>query len=202
MNLVEALHVLAVAAHYDNRKPSQTEAGTWLYDLNSHRVTPEEAAAAVREHYQQNPDTWIKSGHVIGIVKKHRRAGGLAHSAQLEAEILRAVEDPDDTRAVIDAIHKARQLAAVGDAVPTQLAITSKYESTTEKQVRRERGAPAAREAAAEALRKADAIRRGKTFGSTGASPAVSAARAKARTERRGGDPEPLGNLLEFRRPT
>lgn len=189
MHPSEAAYVLAVCATYDQRTPSQAEAQTWGLDLGN--TTKEEAVAAVREHHRTSTDR-IKLGHVIAIVKRQRRER-VAHSAALEAEML-AQLDSDDPRAVRDTILRARQIAARGGVdVPTRLAITGPHEESEDRDARILRGVAMARAVLTEKAppRESEAER------ATNVTPAVLAARLRARGEKRTrySDPAPVGDV-------
>lgn len=108
MTPIEAAKLLAIVAVYDNRTASRIEAQQWAADLDG--ISLDEAAAAVREHYTANPDTWLKAGHVIGIVKRRRRN----ESRGLWLAELRALRhvDPDDPHAVLDALRRVHAAAS------------------------------------------------------------------------------------------
>lgn len=139
MNVQEAVRLLAIAAVYDNRTPSQAAAQAWAADLEG--VTLAEAAAAVREHYTTSPDTWLKAGHVIAIVKRHRRDRA-RRTWLVELRELRRV-DPDDPDAALAAIRRAR--ATAGRQEPERLALLpGKYTDSPAQSERNARGKDAA----------------------------------------------------------
>lgn len=191
MHPADASEVLAVCATYDNRPPSAAEAQSWGLDLGN--ITVPEAIAAVREHHRttETPDKRIKVGHVIAIVKRMRR-DRVAKSAALEAEML-AQLDSDDPRAVRDTIRKARQIAAEGGIpIPTRLAITGPHEESEDRDQRILRGVAMAKAVLAEKTppREPEAER------ATDVTPAVLAARLRARGEKRRSEPTDLGQTL------
>lgn len=77
----EALEVLAVAAIYDDRKESVVAAEEWAMALTAMGVTAREAAAAVRQHYIDAPDTRVRPGHLLPLIQAHRRRVGEAQAA-------------------------------------------------------------------------------------------------------------------------
>lgn len=193
MHPSEAAYVLAVCATYDQRTPSQAEAQTWGLDLGN--ITKEEAVEAVREHHRttETPHKRIQIAHIIAIVKRQRR-DRVAHSAALEAQMLADV-DPDDPRAVRDAIRQARQVSGQSGApIPTRLAITGPHEESEDRDARILRGVAMAKAvlAAKRPQREPGAER------ATDVTPAVLAARLRARTEHRRhrGDPDPISGVL------
>jgi hypothetical protein len=105
MNIQDAIKLLAIAAVYDNRTPSQAAAQAWAADLEG--ISLAEAAAAVREHYTTSPDAYLKAGHVIAVVKRRRRAESRGQWVQ-ELRALRGV-DPDDPYAVLEALRRVQQ---------------------------------------------------------------------------------------------
>lgn len=66
----EALKILMVAAAYDGREPSELQAGLWAADLNDAGIPVVDAVQAVRQHYRDRPDTYLKPGHVIAIARE------------------------------------------------------------------------------------------------------------------------------------
>lgn len=140
MKPAEAMHVLAVAAAYDNRPPSQATATTWAYDLAD--INQAEAIDAVREHYRERPDTWIKPGHVIAIVKRARSVG-LANVSRVETAAIEALDrdDPDFDTKYMRALQRARQ--AAGDdprVIPSRIAIGGPGRGTPDVAERGRRG--------------------------------------------------------------
>jgi hypothetical protein len=140
MKPAEAMHVLAVAAAYDNRPPSQATATTWAYDLAD--IKQAEAIDAVREHYRDHPDTWIKPGHVIAIVKRARSLG-LANSSRVEIAAIERLDrdDPDFDAKYQRAIQDARR--AAGDdprVIPPRIAIGGPGRGTPDVAERARRG--------------------------------------------------------------
>jgi hypothetical protein len=132
VNIEEAGYVLAVAAAYDNRPPSQAVATTWAYDLKD--ITQADAIDAVREHYRNNPDVWIKPGHVVEIVKRHR-SKGLANASRVENAVIEALDpdDPDYLRKYQDAIQNARRIAAERpDVIPARVAVGGRVPTAEE----------------------------------------------------------------------
>lgn len=146
MHPQEAARVLAAAAAYDKRTPSNAEAYTWGQDLGD--ITVEEAVRAVREHFKTRPDTYLQVGHVIEIVKRYRRTG-LDQSSRLENAAIVALDpdDPDYDRKYMAAIHNARHTAATDSSViPEHVALPSRSETDDERRSRARRGAQACRE--------------------------------------------------------
>jgi hypothetical protein len=140
VNFEEAGYVLAVAAAYDNRPPSQAVATTWAYDLKD--VTQADAIDAVREHYKANPDTWIKPGHVIEIVKRGRSVA-LARSSRVENAAIEALDpdDPEYDAKYMAAIQSARHVAAERpEVVPVRVAIEGRDLSPEEWAEQKRRG--------------------------------------------------------------
>lgn len=140
----EAMHVLAVCASYDNRVPSQATATAWAYDLAD--IGRDEAVAAVREHYRNRPDTWIKPGHVVDLVKARRRLG-LQNVSRVEAAAIAEI-DPDDpryTEKVQRALADARQAAASGQVEIPAHVLPAREETAEERRERARRGAALAR---------------------------------------------------------
>jgi len=196
MHPEDAKKVLACAAAYDKRKPSQAETMLWAADLGD--TTLSEAVHAVREHFKTRPDVYLQVGHVIEIVKRFRRTG-LDQSARLENAAITALDpdDPDYTRKYQLALQAARHRAA-SDAtvIPGQIALPG---GTVESRVERtRRGAALARAAveAATAKRAADAD----TPPLTESERIVKAARDRAAEERRtrtySGDPRPIADTV------
>lgn len=189
MNEREAVYVLAVAAAYDNRRPSRVDAQTWAYELK--HVDRDTAVAAVREHYRARPDDRIRPGHVLAVIHGRRRLG-LDQSSRVEEAALAAI-DPDDPHyesKVRAALAAARQAAATDqDAIPAHRQITS---SRAERIERNRRGRARAEAELAERRRPAPATRGPEPD----ISPALAAARARAQAMkgRRAGDP---GSLTE-----
>ncbi|NUQ88942.1 MAG: hypothetical protein HOQ43_10820 [Glycomyces artemisiae] len=194
MNLEEVRHVLAAAA-YDKRTPSAAEASAWAYSLGQHGITRDEAVAAVVEHASTAPGVYLEVGHVISRVKFARRRG-LDNSARLEQVMLRNVTDPDDPRESINTIVRAREIAAQGGtAIPPRIAITGKFDTDAERDERTRRGAAACREVLDAIATKQQPTGEAEHDGLT---PAVRAARERARTDRRTrrSDPAPIGDVL------
>lgn len=78
----QANELLKVASVYDGRKPSELAADVWAADLSDAGVEPLDAAHAIRAHYRDQPDTWIKPGHVIALAREARRARTANDAAQ------------------------------------------------------------------------------------------------------------------------
>lgn len=196
MHYRDAARVLAACAAYDKRTPSQQEAYTWGADLGE--ITADEAIAAVAEHYREDPDTWAKPGHIIAVVKRHRR-GGLDRSAALEHQSLRRLDPdhPDYDRQVMAAIRGARQTAAEsGAAIPTRAAALpsgvagDRAETSQQYRARMRAEIDAAIAAHPPKVERPELLHR-----DADASPVVLAARERARAERarpRRGDPQPV----------
>jgi hypothetical protein len=147
VNIEEAGYVLAVAAAYDNRPPSQAVAATWSYDLKD--IAQADAIDAVREHYRNNPDVWVKPGHVVEIVKRCRSAG-LAHSSRIENAAIVALDpdDPDYDRKHMQAIQDARHAAAEApQVIPARIALPRGVRSPQDRIERNARGAALAKAA-------------------------------------------------------
>lgn len=196
MHPEDAKKVLACAAAYDKRKPSQTETVLWAADLGD--TTLSEAVNAVREHFKTRPDVYLQVGHVIEIVKRYRRTG-LDQSARLENAAITALDpdDPDYTRKYQLALQAARHRAASDTTViPGQVALPG---GTVESRVERTRRGVALARAAVEA---ATAKRKGGTDEQplTESERIVAAARERAAEERRSrtyrGDPRPIADTL------
>lgn len=198
MNLADANYVLAAAAAYDNRTPSNEQAIAWSYALGQHKITREEALRGVIAHFSQPVDGeahYLEPGHVIWQVKLERRRG-LDHSARLEQQMLRDV-DPDDPGAVIHTLTRARQIAAQGgESVPARMAITGKFEDDPDRDARTSRGIARIRAILADLDAKKAAANGQAT--DDGLTPAVRAARERAKTDRRTRrtDPAPIGDVL------
>lgn len=183
----EANYVLSVCAAYDSRPPSQATATAWAYDLAE--VTLDEAVAAVREHYREHPDTWIKPGHVLALVKTRRRLG-LANVSRVEEAALAQIDpdDPDYTAKAQRALANARQAAATDQAaIPAHREITSSREERLARNTRGKARAAAAmrpnpyKTAAAEVDERRQRL--------------LDAA-AEHRARKHSGDPETLGRPL------
>lgn len=141
MNASEAAQLLAVAAVYDNRKPSSAAAQAWAADLES--VTLAEAAAAIREHYRDNPGVWVMPGHVVAVVARRRKEGSRGlWLAELRA--LRAV-DPDDPHAVVEALRRVHDVAGRQESGRRALP-PGKFVDNPAQADRNARGAAQARE--------------------------------------------------------
>lgn len=199
----DAKQVLAAAAVYDKRTPSSAEAYTWAADLGD--MTRDEAIAAVREHFKTRPDVYLVVGHVIEIVKRHRRSG-LDQSSRLENAAILALDpdDPDYDRKYLAAIRQARETAAVdGSAVPERPGLPSRFEAGEENAQRARRGAELCREALAEHSGQQPSIA---DDGDDGLTDPVRRARARAEIEkraRRRGDPTPVADTLRhIRKPS
>ena len=90
----DATDVLKIASVYDGRKTSELQSTVWAADLGDHGISAEEAARAVREHYTERPDVYIKPGHVIAIARdwareraeRERTAAFLAEAKEREIE--------------------------------------------------------------------------------------------------------------------
>lgn len=198
----DALKVLAVAASYDKRTPSQAEAYTWAADLGD--ITETEAIAAVREHYRTRPDDYLGVGHVIEVVKRHRRSG-LDQSSRLENAAILALDpdDPEYDRKYLDAIRQARETAASdGSAIPERPGLPSRFEAREETAQRARRGAELCRQALAEHSGPTPVT----DDGDDGLTDAVRRARERAAIERRNtrrrGDPTPISDTLRQIKPS
>lgn len=134
MKLEDAGYVLAVAAAYDNRPPSEAMATTWAFDLGD--ITRDDAVEAVREHYRAHPDTWIKPGHVVEILKSSRKTA-VSQSSRLEFELLRSIDPdaPDYDEQVQAALQRARSAPAEGAAIPAQQRALAPRPVTPEERV-------------------------------------------------------------------
>jgi|GEM_PF-6095032 len=193
----DAKQVLACAAAYDKRTPSNAEAYTWGQDLGD--ITVADAQAAVREHFRTRPDTYLNVGHVIAIVKRYRRTG-LDQSARLEHAALSAIDpdDPDYTSKCLDALHRARHAAATNPAtVPGRPALPSRYELDNERAQRAHRGADMCRAVLAQTSRPSAEPERALTESER----VVAAARERAVVERRAAklgrhDPQPIASVM------
>lgn len=64
-----AVDILKVASAYDGRKPSELQAQVWAADLTDAGVSATDAAQAIRRHYTERPDVYVKPGHVIGLMR-------------------------------------------------------------------------------------------------------------------------------------
>lgn len=192
----DAKRVLAAAAVYDKRTPSAAEAYTWAADLGE--MSADEAIAAVREHFRTRPDTYLNVGHVIEIVKRHRRSG-LDQSSRLENAAVVALDpdDPEYDRKYLEAIRAARETAASdGTAVPGRQALPGRFEADADRTERIRRGADACREVLAEYADSKPVLA---DDGDDGLTDPVRRARARAIVERRArkrGDPSPIGDVL------
>lgn len=147
----EAVHVLAVCASYDGRKPSTVDAQTWAYELKS--VERDAAVDAVREFYRVNPDGRIKPGHVLDILKTARK-DAVSQSSRLEFELLRSIdpEAPDYDQRVQEALLKARSAPAENPAaIPARNALPGHQISAEDRAVRARRGNDRIRDALAKA---------------------------------------------------
>jgi hypothetical protein len=147
MKYDDAKFVLAVAASYDNRAPSQAVATAWAFDLGD--IARDDAVAAVRGHYKANPDTWIKPGHVVEIVK-HARSAGLARSSRIENAAIEALDpdDPEYDRKHLEAIQDARHAAAERpEVIPARIALPQGERSPEDRVERNARGAALAKAA-------------------------------------------------------
>jgi len=90
----QAVDILKIASAYDGRKPSELQATVWAADLTDGRVAVQDAAQAVRTWYRDNPDGYIKPGHVVAearavrreAVERQRTADHLALTAGRPAE--------------------------------------------------------------------------------------------------------------------
>jgi hypothetical protein len=198
----DAARVLATAAVYDKRTPSRAEAFTWAADLGDMSV--DEAIAAVGEHFRNRPDVYLNVGHVIEIVKRHRRSG-LDQSSRLENAAILALDpdDPEYNRKYLNAIREARETAAVdGSAVPERPGLPSRFEAGEETAQRARRGAELCRAALAEHTGPSPSL----DDTDDGLTDPVRRARARAaeeRRKRRRGDPSPIGETLHhIQRPT
>lgn len=70
MNEPEAFQLLTLASARDNRTVSASVAKVWADDLE--HVELGEAVEALKLHYQEQPDKWLISGHVITGVRRVR----------------------------------------------------------------------------------------------------------------------------------
>lgn len=136
----EAVRLLAIAAVYDNRTPSQAAAQAWAADLADVPLT--DAAAAVREHYTTQPDVWLKAGHVLAIVKRNRRRR-LDRSWLAEAGALRG-GDPDDVAAFLAELREARHGVAVAEPNGRLALPAGKYDDSASQTAVNARGKAAA----------------------------------------------------------
>lgn len=192
----DAARVLATAAIYDKRTPSRAEAFTWAADLGEMSV--DEAIAAVQEHFRTRPDVYLNVGHVIEIVKRHRRSG-LDQSSRLENSAILALDpdDPDYDRKYLAAVRQARETAASdGSAIPERPGLPSRYEVAEETAQRARRGAQMCRQALAEHSGQKPVTE----DGDDGLTDPVRRARARAARERRHtrrrGDPTPIAETF------
>lgn len=200
MKLADAMKVLAAAAAYDNRTPSNDQATAWAYALGQHNITLDEAIRGVIGHFSGPAEEvdYLSPNHVIWNVKQERRRG-LDHSSRLEMEMLTrlAATNPDDPGASIRAIQEARRLAAQdGTAVPPRPALPSRWENVEDRNARIRAGAARARAVLDEAAAKRQ--KPASEAADDGLTPAVRAARERAKTERRRrrSDPAPIGDVL------
>lgn len=113
----QATDVLKIASVYDGRKASELQSTVWAADLGDHGITAEEAARAVREHYTERPDVYVKPGHVIAIAREWVRA---RNERERTAEAL-AIEPDRPTGAEAAAVH-ARLRRIIADAVAAKKA--------------------------------------------------------------------------------
>lgn len=112
----EANNVLMVASAYDARKPSELSAGLWAADLNDAGVSATDAAQAVRQHYRDRPDTYVKPGHVIAIAREAARARADQEATRLALAgprpgVIPAEEGARRVQQML-AEHRARKAAA------------------------------------------------------------------------------------------
>lgn len=84
----DAADILTVAVIYDDREVSVAAAIEWANALNTANITKREAIDAVRAHYLERPDTRIRPGHLIPIVRAARLA------ARDQAAIRAAIDPP------------------------------------------------------------------------------------------------------------
>lgn len=108
----DAAEVLAVAAIYDDREPTEVAAVEWALVLTEMGVTAHEAAAAVRVHYIENPDTRVRPGHLLPIIKAVRR-----DRAERERTAAALAIEPDRPTGAEAAAVLTRLRKVISDAV-------------------------------------------------------------------------------------
>jgi hypothetical protein len=109
----EVAQVLAKAAAFDRRTVGRADVAVWAEAIG--HLDLAEALDAVTEHYQAHPGVWLEPGHVLEIVRRHRR-NRLSSSWRTEAEALATV-DPDDAAAYLETLRAARHVHAAEPAV-------------------------------------------------------------------------------------
>jgi hypothetical protein len=76
MNEQEAFALLTLASARDNRTVSQSIAAVWAGDLEF--VSFADGAAALTLFYREQPDTWLKPGHVVAGAYRVKDARAIA----------------------------------------------------------------------------------------------------------------------------
>jgi hypothetical protein len=115
----QAVDLLKLAAAYDNRQPSQMQATVWAADLSDAGVLPVDAAQAIRQHYRDRPDVYLKPGHVIAIAGEMRRARTANDGVR---EAIEAYDRPDAVNPrtvaprILEMLAAARARVAARDA--------------------------------------------------------------------------------------
>lgn len=120
MNPIEAAQLLAHAAAFDNRKPSNAASQAWAAALHDVPLD-EDALAAVARFYGtaehgESGAKWIQPHHVRTHRLAIRDERGHVPGPGLSPEIPDA--DPDDVRGYLRAVREQRTRAARGQEVP------------------------------------------------------------------------------------
>ena len=185
MDLTTAADVLKFAATFDRRSVAPDDIAIWSATLGKYRITRDEACSAISEHHETRPDDYLHIGHVIQIVRR-RRSERVAQSAALEARRVEAippdVSDGEYVQLYRDAITQARAEAAAGAS--ERLAALPAGERYRRRRSRADR--EHRRRAREHMTRQIEARGLGGRMqrDTEGLSPAVAAARERARAER------------------
>jgi hypothetical protein len=127
VTLAQAAELLARISARDDREPSAIAAQVWAEDLTVAGISYDEAVLAVQRHYLSAPDTRVRVGHLVPIVKEIRREVIRAHREAEHRErceaFRRALEDQqvmltDGAVARDRAEELARMLAGVRVSLP------------------------------------------------------------------------------------
>jgi hypothetical protein len=136
MTPADAARVLSFAAAYDKRTIGEADARTWAADLDT--IDLHEAIAAVREHYRTCPDAWLRPGHIVAIVRRHRRIR-LDRGWSAEAAALHGL-DPNDVDGYLTALRRTRHTSAATDAADVRRLPPGRFDGTTAQQRRNAHG--------------------------------------------------------------
>lgn len=94
----DTTHLLAYIYGYTMREAGHAEQLAWTDAARTGRWTPDLARRAVTTHYLEQPDVWIKPGHV------HQRVRSWREDALMRAEVRPPLEDGTVSRRPVKAL--------------------------------------------------------------------------------------------------